>query len=126
MKSETSRVAAGHEQGRMPNNADDRLAQIKHFVRLQSDNQVYVLAFAGGKIHVATVYADDITNPSRLSRELFRKKSLLLAPCSETADGHWPRALWVRFLNERLRVFTSNKEMVAWDAAQPKLDNASL
>lgn len=109
-----------------PTAADERLAKIKHFVRVQSDNQVFVLVTASGQIHVAEVYIDDIATPTRLSRQLLRKKSLILAPCSDTRDGHWPRARWNQLINERMRVFDSRDEMLKWDATRKASDPAKV
>ena len=99
---------------------------IKHIARIEFDNQVYVFVAAGRKIHVIKAYIDDITTPTRLNRQLFRQKSLLVPQCSDTRDGHWPRARWNQLLNDRMRIFRSTVEFYAWDEVQSKLDNASL
>ncbi len=126
MKNETSRVAAGHEQFQMANDANERLAKIKYVVRVQSDNRAYVIVEPGGRNQIVEVRVSDVATPTRLSRQLLLKKSLLLAPCSETADGHWPIATWNRFIAERLRVFESENEMLKWDRSRTDSDHAAF
>ena len=126
MSRESSSVANGHDNNWMASNATERFARIKYILRIKSDNRAWVFVEPGSRDHVVQVRVSDLTTPKKLSLQLFLKKSLLIAPCLETKDGRWPVATWNQFLAEKLRVFSSESELMKWDSGHNEIEHATF